>query len=716
MNKSSSFEISSETLEKSFAEYENSCTESDDYDDGVNLSEFAACNLHEIKNPVKKKVAEMAQLHVQSKISSNAMQNFISILNNTPGASIEIPKNKSVFKSHFERKFEPQFYTECPSCKNVVECPGACIKCHVTVQKTRDNFFAYLPIEPQIMKSLSENLEQICEYLDRPRCGTYSDGDCAEVWKTVAKKYSNRKILSYTLNIDGGVIAEKSSRSIWPVQLYQNYLRPAVRFLPENIFVVGLYYGEKKPNVYDLLYPLLRDLHQLYETGIKFAINEIQFDFLPLLLYCSCDLPARAHIQVFKNPTGYYACPVCLHPGLPNKEDIIRVRYIKEREVSQLRSHNESVSNANSAKLNEKEYYGIKGVSCLLALPDFNIIDGFSTDYMHGVCLGTVKRLISIWLGKLKVHSSFKSMSKAKQHELDCRLKRLRPYSRINYKPRPLENQSLFRAVEYKSLLFYYLRYGLSGLIDKRYIDHFELLSASIYILCKKKIRGDEIQLAEHMLNTFCDQFETYYGKNCVTLNIHLLRHHGLIVRKTGPLWTHSLFGFETNMGVLSRYYSGGGANVIEQITEKYIIPMSINNKSPPNHIPKYFFDHKITKYDDALSAFGFDSVDGIATQISLDKTIYKSVHSNETTSIDYFLEMNDGTIGTAMVYVIKDSKIFVFLNLYTEVKQNYHLKEISATKNYSVLPFDAVKQKLIYLKFYSIEVVTVEPNLYEKS
>lgn len=55
MNKSSSFEISSETLEKSFGEYENSCNESDDYDDGVNLSEFAACKSHEIKNPVKKK-------------------------------------------------------------------------------------------------------------------------------------------------------------------------------------------------------------------------------------------------------------------------------------------------------------------------------------------------------------------------------------------------------------------------------------------------------------------------------------------------------------------------------------------------------------------------------------------------------------------------------------------------------------------------------------
>lgn len=143
---------------------------------------------------------------------------------------------------------------------------------------------------------------------------------------------------------------------------------------------------------------------------------------------------------------------------------------------------------------------------------------------------------------------------------------------------------------------------------------------------------------------------------------------------------------------------------------------MSINDKTPPNYTPKYIFDLKITKYDDALSKFGFDSVDGKATQIKIDKTTYKSIHSNETKSIDYFLEMNDGTIGAAMIYVVKDSKIFVFLKLYTELKQNHHLKEISATMKYSVLPFDAVKQKLIYLKFHTIKVVTNEPNLYGKS
>lgn len=145
MNKSSSFEISTEILEKSFGEYENSSIDSDEFDDGVNLSDFAACKLHEINNPVKKKVAEIVQLQVQSKISSNALQKFVSIINNTPGASIEIPKDSRTFATHFERLIEPQFYTQCPSCEDVVQCPGSCSNCHVPVQKKTKQLFRISP-------------------------------------------------------------------------------------------------------------------------------------------------------------------------------------------------------------------------------------------------------------------------------------------------------------------------------------------------------------------------------------------------------------------------------------------------------------------------------------------------------------------------------------------------------------------------------------------
>lgn len=89
--------------------------------------------------------------------------------------------------------------------------------------------------------------------------------------------------------------------------------------------------------------------------------------------------------------------------------------------------------------------------------------------------------------------SNFKTISKQNQVELNRRICALKPYSRIDYKPRSLEFQASFRAIEYKYLCFYYLNYSLRGLLEKCYIDHFQLLSAGIYILSKHELDENEI-------------------------------------------------------------------------------------------------------------------------------------------------------------------------------------------------------------------------------
>lgn len=327
---------------------------------------------------------------------------------------------------------------------------------------------------------------------------------------------------------------------------------------------------------------------------------------------------------------------------------------------------------------------------------------------MHGSCLGVVKRLILIWLGKLKTNNNFKPISKSNQS--------VKPYSRITYRPRSLNHQADFRAIEYKYMMFFYLRYALRNILENRYIKHFELFSAAVYILCKSKINEDDIKKADQMLNEFCDSFEILYGTSVVTLNVHLLRHYALIARNAGPLWAYSLFGFESNMGVLARY-SSNPANVVEQITEKYIISHSFNGENQPDNKPKFSISKNVTtEYDHILKQHGLDEIDGKTTKIAKGKTLYKSILCKDTGSVDYFLEMKDGVIGSVIFYAIKDSKIFVLLNVYEVVKGNFHLKEIFATKNYILFPFEAIKDKLIHLQFGTINIVTVEPNKFEKT
>lgn len=162
----------------------------------------------------------------------------------------------------------------------------------------------------------------------------------------------------------------------------------------------------------------------------------------------------------------------------------------------------------------------------------------------------------------------------------------------------------------------------MNNLIEKRFIDHFELLSAAIYILSKSVVSEQDIEQAETMLNEFCDLFETYFGISAVTMNIHLLRHYGYIVRNSGPLWSYSLFGFESNMGVLSRYWSGG-IHVIDQIANKYVISKSYS-ESQPEKVLKYSLNILTNDYDHILDKYNMQCNDGKTKQIVVNKTYYQ--------------------------------------------------------------------------------------------
>lgn len=706
MNKSSSFEISSETLDKSFSEYQNASNEN--IEDCARLT-VSACSISEIKNPVKKKINELAQLQIQKKMSTSAITNIIPIINDVPGSSITIPNNKRFIASRTEKLLEPQFYVECFTCKEVKLFPGQC--CKKDLKKEQYEYFAYLPVETQIKSCLINHFEEIIEYVHRERSDALTDIDDGQVQKEICENHPEQIVLSFTLNIDGGVLAQKSTRSLWPIQLYQNYLPPSKRFAPENVIVAGLFYGQNKPNPFELLFPLLSEFRHLFDHGIKLIRDGKLYDFLPIIIHCCCDLPARALIQNFKCPTGKSACPICTHPGTPNKENgRVYTRYSKQKQASNLRTHSDTIKHA------AKKMHGVKGLSCLMALPKFDIIRGVPTDYMHNVLLGALKRLLSIWLGDIKITSTnFKAISKQNQIQLNRRLCELKPYTNISHRPRSLEHRAQFRAIEYKYLLFYYLRYALNNLLEKRYIDHFELLSAAIYLLSKSEVREEEIQLSENMLNQFCDLFESYFGISSVTMNIHLLRHYGHFVRNSGPLWSYSVFAFESNMGVLSRYWSGGPF-VIDQIAKKYINSISTFEQCQITNEPKYAINLKTNKYNDVLEKYNIDETAGKTKQILVNSTHYKSIHSNETKSVDYFFLMDDGTVGAAIFYIIKNSQIFVLFQIYDEIKKHFHLTEVCVTERFHIYPFEAIKRKLIYLKFATKEVVSIEPNLFERT
>lgn len=54
-------------------------------------------------------------------------------------------------------------------------------------------------------------------------------------------------------------------------------------------------------------------------------------------------------------------------------------------------------------------------------------------------------------------------------------------------------------------------------------------------------------------------------------------------------------------------------------------------------------------------------------------------------------------------------------VKVYKTIQKKFHLIEIKPENRFTIVPFENIKYKLIYLTFGSFEVVTSEPNKFEK-
>lgn len=531
------------------------------------------------------------------------------------------------------------------------------------------------------------------------------------------------------MNVDGAQIFRSTTNSLWLVQLYQNYLPKKIRYHAENVLLSTLWYGRNKPNAFHLLSMLAQEIEQS-EVSV-FNGTEL-IEFIPVMIMASCDIPARALLQNMKQPTGKSSCAICLHPGEPvlNVKKKTTIRYIK-RDHYELRTHSDTVNKAS--KINGTDSIdGIKGYSCMLLFNDFNIIDNFAIDFMHGVALGIVKDILQIWFGMKKIPAvnnglKIKLQNPNERKILSSRIEQLKPPMHFRRKPRALLDLANFKATEFLHLLLYYIRFAVGNLLSTKVIKNIELLSAAIFILCKPELNEQQLRVAGDYLNKFTDDFEIIYGKGAVTMNCHLLRHYENMVRNCGPLWCHSLFGFESSIGALKKFVSGTNSVVI-QMANKYVASKTINS-FPENNIHTelpvpavqiFVCQQKRIAFNDhhrkVFEEHNIDLPQTAYARFKQNKHTFTSLLGQETRSADFFVQMNemcDKMYGTAEFYFKFKEICYVFLNLYEQNYVHYHLTEIKKKNVSRIFPCTHIEKKLIYLRVNSIEYLAEELELF---
>ena len=231
------------------------------------------------------------------------------------------------------------------------------------------------------------------------------------------------------------------------------------------------------------------------------------------------------------------------------------VRIITHSEaISAMKHTKESyLANARTTLETGNVCKGIKGSSQLARL-SFDIIDGDSVDYMHKICQGDMKQLLSLWLQKgNKNRYVILNMLK----EIDSRVKLVKLPSEFERRPRSLEYRSHFKASEIRSFLLFYGPIGLNGILPQPWYDHFLCLSEAVHILLGDSITDSDRRYARSLLNYFSQYFEELYGQQNCTANFHRHLHLFDTVENLGPLWSVSCFHFEDMNGCILKNIHG---------------------------------------------------------------------------------------------------------------------------------------------------------------
>lgn len=186
-------------------------------------------------------------------------------------------------------------------------------------------------------------------------------------------------------------------------------------------------------------------------------------------------------------------------------------------------------------------------------LKELNVgfVSQFVLDYLHLVCLGIVRKIISLWMkGPLSSRISAQSLSVVSASLSDLRQSLPREFAR---KPRSLYEFRMWKATEFRQFLLYTGPVVLHGKIPDLQYRNFMLLSVAIRMLVSESLCSSYCDYVEKTLEYFVKDFAGMYGADELVYNVHSLTHIVQDVRQYGPLDNISCFPYENMLGELKR-------------------------------------------------------------------------------------------------------------------------------------------------------------------
>lgn len=682
-------------------------------------------------------IKNVMYFYIRHNITLVCLEDAVRLLNSCAG--LQLPTSKPSIMAMFEKNVRIKthiiYYVKCVNCKTYEKMLKSekknCSKCEAALVRTETNFFVYFPVKNQIIEAIRENWETIQNFhndVNDDYTGSISDVQNASYVVSLKKKINtNRNLISLMMNTDGANKFKSNTLSVWPIQLVLNDLPPQIRYFPKNIIVAGLYYGPTKPDCMEFFFPLVNEMKELQSVGISINLGDDTFDFEPVITHCCVDLPAKRMLQCIKQYNGFNACTYCLHPGMaiPSKNKKLKqIRYPIPTNavfVYPPRTHKNTLKSMRKKKF-ENTDDGVVGLSCLVSMPNFDLINSFGIDYMHCVVIGVTRKICDLYFDSKNKKKTF-YINKKKQGILNERLLSIKPNREVMRLPRSLTQLAKFKASETRSILLFYFPICLIKILPAEYVTHFRRLSSAIYKLLKPTISEVELEEVHRNLTSFVTDFQDYFGLKNMVMNVHLLTHIVESVKCLGPLWSHSAFPFERNNGCLLKFVNGT-TDVLDQIASKYGIWKNIevpNKKITHNNFMGKAKRLKIKEAEEFISIISDERIKFENTEISAfsrfkkNGIVYTSLMYKKIRTIDYFVRLQNGDIGTIKYYAYIKGQKCAFIEEYEILETIDHIFEVEPSGIDLYAPVDLITDKYLYMYVEKRHYITIIPNVYEK-
>lgn len=167
---------------------------------------------------------------------------------------------------------------------------------------------------------------------------------------------------------------------------------------------------------------------------------------------------------------------------------------------------------------------------------------------MHNLYLGTAKRMIELWL-ELNI------ISEKQLKDIQARVDSVQTASDVGRLPHKIASCfGGFTADQWKNWTNLFSIFALHGILPKEHLECWRYLVLASRLLTSRILYVEQIKQADQLLHAFCTTFETLYGEQYVTPNMHMHGHLISSLLDYGPVYSFWLFSYERYNGILGNF------------------------------------------------------------------------------------------------------------------------------------------------------------------